>query len=261
MDTRKPAYKQITALIPTDSYVTDSFWNVDTLTSPTPIRTNIPPYRGSQLGIRTLTETNTPIRANIPPYRGSQLGASMRTPTKTTETRTSTQTPIETTPAETRTIIIGRSTPKKIVRKSTPSHPDNPARSTADVLAEIKKLGYKLVDITGATLGLHIKYYRKDDDSKTLRIGGFLKHIDDKDRYVILTNGKSDWSVQVKDNIFFIKVGKGIKMGKALKQKLLIQEQNNIIQEKEKLIADKDEKLNKYRTKIFSLKKERDNPS
>ena len=59
-------------------------------------------------------------------------------------------------------------------------------------------------------LNTHIRYFTKVKKNKKVkkvfRLGGFLKNKNNKDLYVVLTNGKASWSVQVKDSIFFRKL-------------------------------------------------------
>ena len=59
-------------------------------------------------------------------------------------------------------------------------------------------------------LNTHIRYFSKIKDGKKtkkiFRFGGFLKNKVNVDKYVILSNGKSSWSVQVENTVFFRKL-------------------------------------------------------
>lgn len=78
---------------------------------------------------------------------------------------------------------------------------------TADEIAE-KLQGYQRVDdISEVPLNTHIRYFKTEKDgSQTFRTGGFLKDKQNSDKYVMLTNGKQVWSVQVEGTIFFRKM-------------------------------------------------------
>lgn len=72
-----------------------------------------------------------------------------------------------------------------------------------------KKLqGYEKVDyIADVPLNTHLRYFiTKNDGSQAFRSGGFLKVKNNADVYVVLTNGKDEWSVQTKNTIFFKKM-------------------------------------------------------
>ena len=68
--------------------------------------------------------------------------------------------------------------------------------------------GYVLVDnIADVDLGVHIRYFKEDDDGQSLfRMGGFLLNKTRCDTYIMLDNGSKKWSVQVKDCTFFRKL-------------------------------------------------------
>jgi len=59
-------------------------------------------------------------------------------------------------------------------------------------------------DLNTVPMGAHIKYFKKDNigDDK-YRVGGFLMHKKGLPSYIVLTNGKINWSVQVDDNKFY----------------------------------------------------------
>ena len=64
----------------------------------------------------------------------------------------------------------------------------------------------QIEDINKVSLNTHIRYFtiNPKNDTKEFRLGGFLTKIDKE--YVILSNGKLSWSVQMKNSIFFEKM-------------------------------------------------------
>jgi hypothetical protein len=78
---------------------------------------------------------------------------------------------------------------------------------TAKEIAE-KLQGYQKVDnIADVPINTHVRYFiQKSDGSRLFRTGGFLNNKQNADKYVILSNGKHVWSVQVKNTIFFRKL-------------------------------------------------------
>jgi len=71
-----------------------------------------------------------------------------------------------------------------------------------------KKLeDYKKVDdIYKVPLGVHLRYFSNIDGKMVFRMGGQLHKNTGLPAYIILTNGKNQWSVQVKDTIFYRKM-------------------------------------------------------
>ena len=60
-------------------------------------------------------------------------------------------------------------------------------------------------------LGMHIRYYtikldKYGNQTKLFRMGGNIIKIDDEYRYLILSNNKISWSVQINNNIFYKKM-------------------------------------------------------
>jgi hypothetical protein len=68
--------------------------------------------------------------------------------------------------------------------------------------------GYKKVDdIYKVPLNTHLRYFSTGKDGKELfRLGGFLYRNNGLPDYVMLTNNKSSWSVQIKGTKFFKKM-------------------------------------------------------
>ncbi len=63
-------------------------------------------------------------------------------------------------------------------------------------------------DIYTVPLGTHMRYYTTDKKTgeKVFRMGGLLHHNKGLPKYVMLSNGPTQWSVQVEDAIFFKKM-------------------------------------------------------
>ena len=64
----------------------------------------------------------------------------------------------------------------------------------------------QITDIGEVSLNTHIRYFTIDtvNNTKQFRLGGFLTKIEPE--YIILSNGKLSWSVQLKNNILFEKM-------------------------------------------------------
>lgn len=71
-----------------------------------------------------------------------------------------------------------------------------------------KLQGYIKVDnIAEVPLNTHIRYFTtKSDGTQVFRTGGFLDNKNESDKYIMLSNGKNKWSVQVKNTVFFRKM-------------------------------------------------------
>ena len=65
----------------------------------------------------------------------------------------------------------------------------------------------KVVDIKKVSIGTHLRYFVIDKNKeKHFRLGGTLNKFGDNGEYIILSNGKLNWSVQIKNSIFFQKL-------------------------------------------------------
>ncbi|ANB50419.1 hypothetical protein [Powai lake megavirus] len=108
--------------------------------------------------------------------------------------------------------------------------------------------GYSQVDdISQVPVNTHIRYFiTQDDGSYAFRMGGFLKDKSNSDKYVVLTNGKNHWSVQVKDTIFLRK------MSHTEEIESLHETYRNKLHEKDKIIT-KMEKIIKKKYPDFSI--------
>ena len=65
----------------------------------------------------------------------------------------------------------------------------------------------KVSNIKNISIGTHLRYFSVDKNGeKHFRLGGNLNKIDSEGRYVILSNGSVNWSVQIPSTIFFQKM-------------------------------------------------------
>lgn len=94
---------------------------------------------------------------------------------------------------------------------------------------------YKMVeDISKVPLGTHLRYFVVKNGEKIFRMGGNLKRNLDLPKFVILENALgTQWSVQVKDTIFYKKMSL-----------------NEIKNEYDEIILELHEKIKKYKKKI-----------
>ena len=78
---------------------------------------------------------------------------------------------------------------------------------SAQDIAE-KLQGYRKVDsLIDVPIDTHIRYFKTEDDgTRVFRTGGFLRNKNNANQYIILSNGKKTWSVQVEDTVFFSKM-------------------------------------------------------
>jgi len=66
-------------------------------------------------------------------------------------------------------------------------------------------------DINKVPIGTHIRYYTlvpdyKGDIKKAFRLGGQLHNKDNADKYIILSNGKITWTVQMDTSVLYRKM-------------------------------------------------------
>jgi len=99
---------------------------------------------------------------------------------------------------------------------------------------------YKLVDdISKVPLDTHLRYFIKKDGEMLFRMGGNLKRNLDLPNYIVLKNAQGvEWTVQVKDTIFY--------------KKMSIKE---IKDEYEGIINELHDKIKKLKNKIKELEK------
>ena len=120
---------------------------------------------------------------------------------------------------------------------------------TAKQIAQ-KLEGYvEVTDISKVPTNTHLRYFSLRTDPQTkkvekkFRIGGFLKKKDQSDKYVILTNNTSSWSVDTKKSIFYRKM-KNTEVAKQFEKKIKDLKKEN------KKLKDKLEKLQKKYDKL-----------
>jgi len=94
---------------------------------------------------------------------------------------------------------------------------------------------YKLVDdISKVPLGTHLRYFVIKNGVKLFRMGGNLKRNLDLPKFIVLVNALgAEWTVQVKDTIFYKKMSL-----------------NEIKDEYDSIIEELHEKIKKYKIKI-----------
>lgn len=99
---------------------------------------------------------------------------------------------------------------------------------------------YKLVDdISKVPLDTHLRYFVKKDNEMLFRMGGNLKRNLDLPNYIVLKNAVgAEWTVQVKDTIFY--------------KKMSIKE---IKEEYDGIISELHDKIKKLKARIKELEK------
>jgi len=84
-------------------------------------------------------------------------------------------------------------------------------KMTEDEIEEKLEDYVEIEDIFKVPLNSHIRYYTlipgKDGEiKKAFRLGGQLKNKDNADKYIILSNGKVTWTVQIDTSILYRKM-------------------------------------------------------
>ncbi len=97
----------------------------------------------------------------------------------------------------------------------------------------------KVDNLDDVPVGTHIRYFEYIDGEFKFRVGGILSIKKGLPKYIILTNNKVSWSVQVNNTIFFRRITA-----------------NQIRKEFEELLLEKDNELNELRAYIKQLNKE-----
>ena len=64
----------------------------------------------------------------------------------------------------------------------------------------------KIINISNVPIGTHIRYFTNIDKEQVFRLGGQLNKIDSENRFITLSNGKINWSVQLKSATLFQKM-------------------------------------------------------
>jgi hypothetical protein len=140
--------------------------------------------------------------------------------------------------------------PKKITNDKNYIKPDKTYQQTLtnqDIKEKLKE--YKQVsDIKKVSIGTHIRYFAVDPKTKEkiFRLGGNLNKVDPEGRYVILSNGTVNWSVQIPNTIFFQKLTETElkeEMKKELKKEIMSESDNGEIYELKKEIKNLTKKI------------------
>jgi len=93
----------------------------------------------------------------------------------------------------------------KDAKKSKSSYQNNLSpKEIKEKLEEYKRVE----DISTLSLNTHLRYFsiNQKTGEKQFRLGGFLNKIDAVKGYVVLSNGRLSWSVQISNTIFFKKM-------------------------------------------------------
>lgn len=70
----------------------------------------------------------------------------------------------------------------------------------------------KVEDITQVKIKTHVRYFSLEMDKKSgtmkrlFRMGGFITKIDANGQYIVLSNGRSTWTVQIAKSVFYRKL-------------------------------------------------------
>ncbi len=97
----------------------------------------------------------------------------------------------------------------------------------------------KVTNLEDVPVGTHIRYFESKNSELKYRVGGILTIKTGLPAYIILSNGKVSWSVQVKSSIFF--------------RRITIRETKLVY---EKILESKDMELEELRNYVKELKKE-----
>jgi hypothetical protein len=132
---------------------------------------------------------------------------------------------------------------KIVIKNISKDNYKKPPQTYTDLLTkkdiQNKLLDYEKVDkLDDNIIGFHCRYFELKDNEYKFRMGGLIKNVG-LPEYVVMTNGKVSWSVQVKNCIFFKRITiKSIK------------------DEYEKVIIDKDNQINELTLFIKRLQKQ-----
>jgi len=86
--------------------------------------------------------------------------------------------------------------------------------------------------------GSHIRYFINDNGTLKFRMGGLVK-VNAYPKYMMITNGKIDWSVQIKDTIFYVKMSIDDIVGEYKNELLKKEDQlNTLITEHKKALLE-----------------------
>ena len=138
-------------------------------------------------------------------------------------------------------IVNKKNTTKNITKKNTEDVQKQTYTNTLNKDEIQKKLEdyTKVEDLSTVPIGTHLRYFINKDGEYLFRMGGNLKRNNDLPKFVILKNAVGvEWSVQVKDTIFY--------------KKMTLTEIKN---EYENIIDELHSKIKKLKNEIKTLKK------
>jgi hypothetical protein len=76
-------------------------------------------------------------------------------------------------------------------------------------IQEMLKGYVPVTDMSTVQISTHIRYFSKNNNGDyVFRTGGWLKSNTSSHTFIVLSNGESDWSVQVKNSKFFRKLSR-----------------------------------------------------
>jgi len=107
-------------------------------------------------------------------------------------------------------------------------------------------------DVTKISLGTHIRYFTVNPKTgeTQFRLGGTLTKCDEKNKYIVCSNGTFSWSVQLSNAIIYKKLSTN-----ELKEYISVTDNEKII-EKDKIIEKKVDKIKKIQDKMEELENE-----
>ncbi len=137
---------------------------------------------------------------------------------------------------------------------------DRPEFTYTDKLSkeQVKSLllDYELVNNIGelfaVPIGTHIRYFENKNGELKFRTGGVLSVNKGLPDYIVLSNGKVSWSVQVKPCIFYRRVT--IEQIKQEFNKVIL-EKNGVIAGLQRLLIEQQNEIKEYKKTLKSLKK------
>jgi len=141
---------------------------------------------------------------------------------------------------------------KRISRKN--NYNNNSNKTFQETLSneQIKKYlnDYKKVDdISKIGISTHLRYFTLDPktNKQLFRLGGYLNKFGDNGEYIILSNGDLSWSVQIKNSLFYKKMTDQ-ELKEELKQEILTETQETIINELDELKKEYKNLEKKYKS-------------
>ena len=136
------------------------------------------------------------------------------------------------------TTRIGNDNYKKKSKKSAQ------AKMSPDDIKEKLKDYITVKNIYKTPLKTHVRYFTIDKKTgkNVFRMGGFLNKVNDEKEYVILTNGKITWSVQVNNSQFWRKLSLEEIRQEYEEEIKILKKNNKILKEKLKKIKNQAKK-------------------